>query len=55
MSTPKITAADLRAMKGRRRIASLTAYDFPMTKLLDAAGINSDHIIKSVKALVSPS
>jgi 3-methyl-2-oxobutanoate hydroxymethyltransferase len=39
MSTPKITAADLRAMKGRRRIASLTAYDFPMTKLLDAAGI----------------
>ena len=37
--TPKITAADIRAMKGRRRIASLTAYDFPMAKLLDAAGI----------------
>jgi 3-methyl-2-oxobutanoate hydroxymethyltransferase len=39
MTAPKITAAALRAMKGRRRIASLTAYDFPMTKLLDAAGI----------------
>jgi 3-methyl-2-oxobutanoate hydroxymethyltransferase len=39
MSTGKITAADIRAMKNRRRIAALTAYDFPMTKLLDAAGI----------------
>lgn len=35
----KITAEMIRSMKGRRRIASLTAYDFPMTKLLDAAGI----------------
>jgi 3-methyl-2-oxobutanoate hydroxymethyltransferase len=26
-------------MKGRRRVAALTAYDFPMTKILDAAGI----------------
>ena len=39
MSTAKITAADIRGMKNRRRIAALTAYDFPMTKLLDAAGI----------------
>ena len=39
MSTAKTSAADIRAMKGRRRIAALTAYDFPMTKLLDAAGI----------------
>ena len=29
-------------MKGRRRIASLTAYDFPTAKLLDAAGIPLD-------------
>jgi len=39
MSAGKITAADIRGMKGRRRIAALTAYDFPMTKILDAAGI----------------
>jgi 3-methyl-2-oxobutanoate hydroxymethyltransferase len=36
----KITAADIRAMKTRgEKIAALTAYDFPMTKLLDEAGI----------------
>ena len=36
----KITANDIRAMKARgEKIASLTAYDFPMTKLLDDAGI----------------
>jgi 3-methyl-2-oxobutanoate hydroxymethyltransferase len=30
----------IRAMKGRReKIAALTAYDFPMTRLLDEAGI----------------
>ena len=32
-------AAALRAMKGRKRIAALTAYDFPLAKILDAAGI----------------
>lgn len=32
-------AETIRAMKGREKIAALTAYDFPMTKLLDAAGI----------------
>ncbi len=36
----KITAETIRAMKVRgEKIASLTAYDFPMTKLLDDAGI----------------
>jgi 3-methyl-2-oxobutanoate hydroxymethyltransferase len=35
----KITATDIRGLKNRRRIAALTAYDFPMTKLLDDAGI----------------
>lgn len=39
MNARKITDADIRGMKGRRRIAALTSYDFPMTKLLDAAGI----------------
>ena len=36
---PKITADDIRAMKGWVKIPSLTAYDYPMTRLLDAAGI----------------
>ena len=40
MSGRKITAEALRAMKGRgEKIAALTAYDFPMTRLLDDAGI----------------
>jgi 3-methyl-2-oxobutanoate hydroxymethyltransferase len=44
MNPKKITAADIRAMKGREKIASLTAYDFPMTKLLDEAGIPFIHV-----------
>lgn len=39
MERVKITAAELRSWKGRRRIPTLTAYDHPMTRLLDEAGI----------------
>ncbi|MCP5523376.1 MAG: 3-methyl-2-oxobutanoate hydroxymethyltransferase [Verrucomicrobiales bacterium] len=39
MERAKITAAELRSWKGRRRIPTLTAYDHPMTRLLDEAGI----------------
>src|ERR1051326_6718889 len=41
MASPsKITAEAIRAMKSRReKIAALTAYDFPMTRLLDEAGV----------------
>lgn len=40
MNGTKITAAAIRAMKARgEKIASLTAYDFGMTRLLDQAGI----------------
>lgn len=36
----KTTADDIRAMKARgEKIAALTAYDFPMARLLDEAGI----------------
>src|SRR5882724_11256975 len=36
----KITVETIRAMKARgEKIAALTAYDFPMAKLLDEAGI----------------
>ncbi len=35
----KITVETIRAMKGRERIAALTAYDYPMARLLDEAGV----------------
>jgi len=36
----KVTVAEIRAMKGRgEKIAALTAYDFPMAKLLDECGV----------------
>jgi 3-methyl-2-oxobutanoate hydroxymethyltransferase len=36
----KMTAESIRAMKARgERIAALTTYDFPMTRLLDEAGL----------------
>src|SRR2546427_6357995 len=40
MTTAKITPEAIRAMKARgEKIAALTAYDFPMTRLLDEVGI----------------
>jgi 3-methyl-2-oxobutanoate hydroxymethyltransferase len=39
MSSAKITAAAIRAMKGEQKIPALTAYDFPMTRLLDEVGV----------------
>jgi 3-methyl-2-oxobutanoate hydroxymethyltransferase len=36
----KISVTEIRAMKGRgEKIAALTAYDFPMAKLLDECGV----------------
>src|SRR5882672_9981724 len=40
MAAPKLTAEMIRAMKARgEKIPALTAYDFPMARLLDEAGI----------------
>jgi 3-methyl-2-oxobutanoate hydroxymethyltransferase len=40
MTAAKVTATSLRGMKARgEKIAALTAYDFPMARLLDQAGI----------------
>jgi len=40
MSSQKITTETMRAMKARgEKIAALTAYDYPMAKLLDEAGM----------------
>jgi 3-methyl-2-oxobutanoate hydroxymethyltransferase len=40
MNLKKITITEIRAMKTRgEKIAALTAYDYPMAKLLDEAGV----------------
>src|SRR2546426_7295297 len=40
MTGAKITAETIRALKARgEKIAALTAYDFPMTRLLDEVGV----------------
>jgi 3-methyl-2-oxobutanoate hydroxymethyltransferase len=39
MNAPKVTVEEIRAMKGREKIAALTAYDFPMARLLDECGL----------------
>jgi len=40
MQSTKITPAIIRSMKARdEKIASLTAYDYPMTRLLDECGV----------------
>jgi 3-methyl-2-oxobutanoate hydroxymethyltransferase len=45
MTVAKVTPADFLAMKKRgEKIASLTAYDYPMAKLLDEAGVPFIHV-----------
>ena len=45
MGSGKITVETIRSMKARgEKIAALTAYDFPMTRLLDEAGIPFIHV-----------
>jgi 3-methyl-2-oxobutanoate hydroxymethyltransferase len=44
MTLAKVTAQTIRRMKGVQKIAALTAYDFPTTKLLDEAGIDFIHV-----------
>jgi 3-methyl-2-oxobutanoate hydroxymethyltransferase len=36
---PRVTVAEIRAMKGKERIPMLTAYDYTTAKLLDEAGM----------------
>lgn len=36
----RLSAPDIRSLKGRRKIAALTAYDAPTAALLDAAGVD---------------
>jgi 3-methyl-2-oxobutanoate hydroxymethyltransferase len=39
MESGRITPEAIKQMKGKARIPALTAYDFPMTRLLDEVGI----------------
>lgn len=48
----KITPADIRMMKGREPIAALTAYDYPLAKLLDEAGVPFIHVGDTVGMVV---
>jgi len=53
MNLPKITAETIRAMKARgEKIAALTAYDYPLAKLLDEAGIPFIHVGDTVGMVV---
>lgn len=53
MNQIKITVDAIREMKSRgEKIAALTAYDFPMTKLLDEAGIPFIHVGDSLGMVV---
>src|SRR5207253_3393290 len=49
---PNITPELILSMKGKQRIAALTAYDFPMTKLLDEENIPFIHVGDTVGMLV---
>ena len=53
MDSIKITVETIRAMKSHgEKIAALTAYDFPLTKLLDEAGIPLIHVGDSLGMVV---
>lgn len=49
---PRLTAPGLRALKGRRKIAALTAYDAPTAALLDAAGVDLLLVGDSIEMVV---
>ena len=49
----KITVAEIRAMKARgEKIAALTAYDYPMARLLDECGVPLLLVVDSVGMVV---
>lgn len=50
---PKVTVEEVRHAKGRRpRLLALTAYDYPIARLLDEAGVDILHVGDSLGMLV---
>jgi 3-methyl-2-oxobutanoate hydroxymethyltransferase len=50
---PRVTVDEVRRAKGRRpRLLALTAYDYPMARLLDEAGVDILHVGDSLGMLV---
>ena len=53
MNSEKITPSEIRAMKARgQKIAALTAYDYPMARLLDESAIPFIHVGDTVGMVV---
>ena len=49
---PKLTIADISALKNKRKITMLTAYDYPLASLIDRAGIDMVLVGDSVANVV---
>lgn len=52
MEKNKITVQDIIALKGKRKLTMLTAYDFPLASLIDKAGIDMILVGDSVANVV---
>jgi len=48
----RVTVPELVALKGTRKISMLTAYDYPMAAMLDAAGVDSILVGDSMSMVV---
>lgn len=52
MSEERVSVEEIRALKGKRKITMLTAYDYPLASLVDQAGIDMILVGDSVANVV---